>query len=135
MGNQYDGGSLVSVNAKLIDINLVNFNIVCENCDCTSIQKDIVPAQNAIFNCFTCHIKIEFGYGSLFLEETSSNSVDTMSKYTKVVQSRIEQLEDGNISEKYKIKPGKSLPSNGACKHNRNCFKWSRFVCCGRLYP
>lgn len=58
-GNQFDAGCLVSVNAQFIDINMVNFNITCEQCDYISVQKDVVPGLNSIFNCFACHMKIE----------------------------------------------------------------------------
>ena len=67
MGNMFDAGVLVSVNAKFIDINMVNFNIVCEAWDYTSVQKDVIPAVNSIFNCFACHVKIEVSYSLLTL--------------------------------------------------------------------
>ena len=58
-GNMTDAGTLVSVNAQFLDVNMVNFNITCSECSYVSVQKDVIPGLNSIFNCFACHIKIE----------------------------------------------------------------------------
>ena len=71
----------------------------------------------------------------MYLEETQSNNIDGMSKYKGIVESRIDRLDDVNISEKHSLKPGTALPKNGACKHNQNLFWWSRYVCWGKLFP
>jgi uncharacterized CHY-type Zn-finger protein len=134
LGNQYDVGSLVSVNAQFMDIAMVNFNITCEECDYISVQKDVVPGLNSIFNCFACHKKIEFGYGSLRLEQTGSNPLESTSKYKGIIESRIDKLDDKNIADKHVLKLGQPLPLNGTCKHNKNLFQWKRFICCGRLF-
>jgi len=49
-GNQFDAGSLVSVNAEFMDINMVNFNITCTECGFVSMQRDVIPGLNSIFN-------------------------------------------------------------------------------------
>ena len=58
-GNFFDAGCLVSVGARFMDISVVNFNITCTECDFVSIQRDVVPSINSIFNWFACHVKIE----------------------------------------------------------------------------